>query len=66
MELDDADVITLISEIGRLREKVKTLRRIIARLQKIKLEQRQQINYLRQQNKKIRSKNNGTINNRTT
>lgn len=58
MELDDGDVITLIAEIGRLREKVKTLRRIIARLQKIKLEQRQQINYLRQQNKKIRSKNN--------
>lgn len=65
MELDDGDVITLIAEIGRLREKVKTLRRIIARLQKIKFEQRQQINYLRQQNKKIRSKNNGTINNRT-
>lgn len=65
MELDDGDVITLIAEIGRLREKVKTLRRIIARLQKIKLEQRQQIKYLRQQNKKIRSKNNGTINNRT-
>ena len=65
MELDDADVITLISEIGRLREKVKTMRRIIARLQKIRLEQRQQIKYLRQQNKKIRSKNNGTINNRT-
>lgn len=52
MELDDGDVITLIAEIGRLREKVKTLRRIIARLQKIKLEQRQQIKYLRQQNKK--------------
>lgn len=58
MELDDADVITLIAEIGRLREKVKTMRRIIARLQKIKLEQRQQINYLRQRNKKLRSKNN--------
>lgn len=56
MELDDGDVITLIAEIGRLREKVKTLRRIIARLQKIKLEQRQQINYLRQQNKKLRGK----------
>lgn len=52
MELDDGDVITLIAEIGRLREKVKTLRRIIARLQKIRLEQRQQIKYLRQQNKK--------------
>ncbi len=52
MELDDGDVITLIAEIGRLREKVKTLRRIIARLQKIRSEQRQQINYLRQQNKK--------------
>lgn len=58
MELDDADVITLISEIGRLREKVKTMRRIIARLQKIRLEQRQQIKYLRQRNKKLRSKNN--------
>lgn len=58
MELDDADVITLISEIGRLREKAKTMRRIIARLQKIRLEQRQQIKYLRQRNKKLRSKNN--------
>lgn len=56
MELDDGDVITLIAEIGRLREKVKTLRRIIARLQKIRSEQRQQINYLRQQNKKLRGK----------
>jgi hypothetical protein len=52
MELDDGDVTTLIAEIGRLREKVKTLRRIIARLQKIRSEQRQQINYLQQQNKK--------------
>lgn len=58
MELDDGDVITLIAEIGRLREKVKTMRRIIARLQKIKLEQRQQIKYLRQRNKNLRSKNN--------
>ena len=56
MELDDADVITLISEIGRLREKAKTMRRIIARLQKIRLEQRQQIKYLQQRNKKLRSK----------